>query len=119
MAERFIKTFKNKMWKHMTAVSKNIYFHVTGDIDDEYSTFHKTIKMKSVDVKSNSYAEYNENSNEKILNHVRISKSKTFLQKVILQIGLKMFLLSSKLKTQFYRLTLIAISWWRNSQNIL
>ena len=115
MAERFIKTFKNKMWKHMTAVSKNIYFHVTGDIDDEYSTFDKTIKMKPVDVKSNSYAEYNENSNEKILNHVRISKSKTFLQKVILQIGLKMFLLSSKLKTQFYRLTLIAISWWRNS----
>ena len=115
MAERFIKTFKNKMWKHMTAVSKNVYFHVTGDIDDEYNTFHKTIKMKPVDVKSNSYAEYNENSNEKILNHVRISKSKTFLQKVILQIGLKMLLLSSKLKTQFYRLTLIAISWWRNS----
>ena len=50
MAERFIKTFKNKMWKHVTAVSKNVYFHVTDDINDEYNTFHKTIKMKPVDV---------------------------------------------------------------------
>ena len=120
MAERFIKTFKNKMWKHVTAVSKNVYFHVTDDINDEYNTFHKTIKMKPVDVKSNSYAEYNENSNEKILNlklviMLEYQNTKTFLQKVILQIGLKMFLLSAKSKTQFHRLmfhrlTLIAIS---------
>ena len=120
MAERFIKTFKNKMWKHVTAVSKNVYFHVTDDINDEYNTFHKTIKMKPVDVKSNSYAEYNENSKEKIRNlrlviMLEYQNTKTFLQQVILQIRLKMFLLSAKSKTQFHRLmfhrlTLIAIS---------
>ena len=120
MAERFIKTFKNKMWKHVTAFSENVYFHVTDDINDEYNTFHKTIKMKPVDVKSNSYAEYNENSKEKIRNlrlviMLEYQNTKTFLQQVILQIRLKMFLLSAKSKTQFHRLMfhrprLIAIS---------
>ena len=38
----------------MTAVSKNIYIDRLDDIVDEYSnTYHRTIKMKPVDVKSN------------------------------------------------------------------
>ena len=66
IAERFIKTLKNKIYKHMTAISKNVYFDVLDDIVDEYhNTYHKTIKMKSIDVKDNSFAEYNEESNEK------------------------------------------------------
>ena len=53
----------------MTAISKNIYFDVLDDIVDEYNnTYHKTIKMKPIDVGYNSFAEYNEESNEKILN---------------------------------------------------
>ena len=53
----------------MTAVSKNVYFHVLNDIVVKYNnTYHRTIKMKPVDVKSNFYAEYNVDSNEKILN---------------------------------------------------
>ena len=53
----------------MTAISKNVYFDVLNDIDDEYNnTYHKTIKMKPIDVKSDSFAEYNEESNEKTLN---------------------------------------------------
>ena len=53
----------------MTAGSKNVYFHVLNDIVVKYNnTYHRTIKMKPVDVKSNFYAEYNVDSNEKILN---------------------------------------------------
>ena len=50
----------------MTVVSKNVYFDVLNDIVDEYyNTYHKTIKMKPIDVKSDSFAEYNENSKKK------------------------------------------------------
>ena len=79
----------------MTFVSKNVYFDVLGDIVDKYkNTYHRTIKMKPIDVKSNSYAEYNVDSNEKepklnIDDHVIISNTKTFLLKDILLIGRK------------------------------
>ena len=36
-AERFIRTLKNKTYKHMTAISKNVYFAVLDDIVDKYS----------------------------------------------------------------------------------
>ena len=53
--------------KHRTAVSENIYSDVLHDTVDKYNnTFHRTIKMKAIDVKSDSYAGYN--SNDKILN---------------------------------------------------
>ena len=62
VAERFIRNLKNKIYKHMTAISKNVYFDVLDDIVDEYNNiYHKTIKMKPVDVKSDSFAESNEN----------------------------------------------------------
>ena len=49
----------------MTAASKNVYFDVLDDIVNEYNnTYHKTIKMKPVDVKSDSYAEYNFNEKD-------------------------------------------------------
>ena len=48
----------------MTAVSKNVYFDVLKDIVDECNnTYHKTIKMKPIDVKNDSFAEYHEESN--------------------------------------------------------
>ena len=78
VAERFIRTLKNKIFKHMTAVSKNVYFDVLDDIVNKYNnTVHRTIKMKPINVTSDSYAEYNEDSNEKdpkfkAGNHVRI-----------------------------------------------
>ena len=66
LAERFIRTLKNKIYKHMTAISKNIYFDVLDYIVDEYNnTYHKTIKMKPIDFGDDSFAEYNEESNEK------------------------------------------------------
>ena len=66
VAERFIRTLKNKIFKHMTAVSKNISFYMLNDIVNKYNnTVHRTIKMKPIDVTFDSYAEYNEDSNEK------------------------------------------------------
>ena len=87
VAERFIWTLKNKIYKHMTAASKNVYFDVLNNIVDKYNnTYRNTIKMKSTDVKSNSYAEYNVDSNAKdpkfkIGDHVRISKYKNIFAK--------------------------------------
>ena len=50
----------------MTAVSKNVYFDVLNDVVDTYNnTYHNTIKMKPVGVKNGSFAEYDEESNEK------------------------------------------------------
>ena len=64
VAERFIRTLKNKIFKHMTAISKNIYFDALDDIVNKYNdTVHRTIKMKPIDVTSDSYPEYNENPN--------------------------------------------------------
>ena len=85
--ERFIRTLKNKIFKHMTAVSKNVYFDVLNDIVDKYNnTYHRTIKMKPIDAKSDSYAEYNVDSHEKgpkfqVDGHLRISKYKNIFAK--------------------------------------
>ena len=88
----------------MTTISKNVYFNVLNDIVDEYNhTYHKTIQMKPTDVKRDSFAEYNEESNEKdpkfkVGDHVRISKyfyikKYIFLLKDMLLIRVKKFLL--------------------------
>ena len=61
IAEIFIRTLKNKSYKHITANSENVYFNVLNDVDGECNnTYHQTNKMKPIDVKSDSFAEYNE-----------------------------------------------------------
>ena len=87
VAEIFTRTLKTKICKYMTAISKNIYFDALDDIVDKYnSTVHRTIKMKAIDVTSDSYAEYNENPNKKdpkfkVGDNVRISKYKNIFAK--------------------------------------
>ena len=57
VAERFIRTLKNKIFKHMTAISKNVYFDVLDDIVKKYNnTVYRAIKIKSIDATSDSYA---------------------------------------------------------------
>ena len=52
LAERFIKTLKNKIYKYMTSISENIYIDKLGDIVKKYNNlYHRTIKTKPVDVK--------------------------------------------------------------------
>ena len=53
----------------MTAISKNVYFDVLDVNVNKYNnTIHRTIKIKLIDVTSDFYAEYNEDSNKKFLN---------------------------------------------------
>ena len=60
VAERFIQTLKNKINNHMTAISKNVYFDLLDDIVDKCNnTYHKTIKMKPIEVGNDSFTEYN------------------------------------------------------------
>ena len=86
-AERFIRTLKNNIFKHMAAISKNVYFDVLDEIVKKYNnTVHRTIKMKPIDVTPDSYAEYNEDSNKKdpefkFGDHVRISKCENIFAK--------------------------------------
>ena len=63
VAERFIRTLRNKIFKHMTAFSKNVYFEVLDDIVNKYNNaVHKTIKMKPIDIKGDYYVESNKNA---------------------------------------------------------
>ena len=56
IAERFIRTLKNRIYEHITSVSKIVYIDKLYDIVNKYNNiYHRTIKMKPVDVKSNTY----------------------------------------------------------------
>ena len=59
VAERFIRTLKTKIYKYMTSVSKNVYIDKLDDIVSEHNnTYHRIIKMKPVDVKDNTYIDF-------------------------------------------------------------
>ena len=86
VAERFIRTLKNKLYKHMTATGKNVYYDVLDDQVNEYNnTKHNTIKMKPKDIRNNKRVyidEHNEKrSRFKVGDRVRISKFKNIFAK--------------------------------------
>ena len=87
IAERFIGTLKNKIYKYMTSVSKNVYIDKLDDIVRKYNnTYHTSIKMKPIDVKDNTYIDFKKESNDKnpkfkVGDHVRISKYKNIFAK--------------------------------------
>ena len=71
----------------MTAISKNVYIDKLDDIVNEYNnTYHRTIKMKPIDVKDNTYIDSMKSHSEKEINdkdpkfkvcdQIRISKYK-------------------------------------------
>ena len=74
IAERFIRTLKNKIYKHMAAISENVYYDARDDIVNKYSnTVHRTIKIKPIDV--------TKDPKFKVGDHVRISKYKNIFAK--------------------------------------
>ena len=86
VVERFIRTLKNKLYKHMTAAGKNIYYDVLNDVVNKYNnTKHSTIKMKPIDVKNNKRVYNDEHNKEdsrfKVGDTVRISKLKNIFAK--------------------------------------
>ena len=71
VAERFIRILKNKIYKYMTSISKNVCSYKLDDIVHKYNnTYHKTIKMKSVEVKSNTYIDASKEINYKDLKFI-------------------------------------------------
>ena len=87
VAERFIRTLKTKIYKHMTSISKNVYIDKLDNVINEYNnTYHGTIKMKPIDVKNNTYIKIGKEVNDKdpkfkVGDHVRISKYKNIFAK--------------------------------------
>ena len=80
VAERFIRTLKNKLYKHMTATGKNVYYVI------EYNnTKHNTIKMKPIDVTDNKRVYIDEHNEKdirfKVGDRVRRSKFKNIFAK--------------------------------------
>ena len=86
VAERSIRTLKNKLYKHMTATGKNVYYDVLDDVVNKYNnTKHSTIKMKSIDVKNNKRVHIDERNEKdsrfRVDDRVRISKFKNIFAK--------------------------------------
>ena len=84
--ERFIRTLKNKLYKHMTATGKNVFYDFLDDVVNEYNnTKHNTIKMKPKDVRDNKRVyidEHNEKDGRfKVGDRVRISKFENIFAK--------------------------------------
>ena len=82
----------------MTAISRNVYFDVLDNFVNKYNnTVHRTMKMKPIDVKDNTYVDSKEEVNDKypkfkVGDHVTISKYKNIFAKDTHQIGMKKFL---------------------------
>ena len=87
VAERFLRTLKNKIYKYMTSISKIVYIDKLDDIVNECNnTYHRIIKMKPIDVKDNTYIDFDKEVNDndlkfKVADHVRISKYKNIFAK--------------------------------------
>ena len=87
VAERFIRTIKNEIYKHMISISKNIYIAKLDDIGHKYNNKkHKKIKMKPIDIKDNTYFDFSKEVNDndpkfKVGDHVKISKYKNIFAK--------------------------------------
>ena len=88
VAEIFIRTLKTKIFKYMNSISKNVYIDKLDDIVNQYNNaHHRTIKMKPVDVKDNTFIDFkievnDKDSEYKVGDHVRISKYKNIFAKV-------------------------------------
>ena len=87
VAERFIRTFKNKIYQYMLSILENVHIDKLDDTVNDYSNaYHRTITMKPIDVKDNTYINIGKEVNDKdpkfkVGDHVRISKYKNIFAK--------------------------------------
>ena len=88
----------------MTAVSKNVYIDKLYDIENEKNnTYHRTIKMKRIDVKNNTYINSVKEVNDidpkfKVGDHVTISKFKNIFVKGYIRHWLEEVFIIKKVK---------------------
>ena len=76
VVERFIRNLKNRIYKYMTSILKNVYIDKLNNRFRKYNTYNRHIKMKPVDVKSNTYI----NSGKKLMMKILHLKSKILLK---------------------------------------
>ena len=81
VTERFIRALNNTIFKHMTSVSKNMYIDKIADKCN--NLYHRTIKVKPIDIKTRTYIEYDNKHSVrdpkfKIGNFVRVPKCNIF-----------------------------------------
>ena len=105
VVERFVRTFKNNIYKYMTSISKNVYIDKLDEIYNN-NTYHRTIKIKPLDINPSMYIDFNIENNKKgpkfkVGDYVRISKYKNIFENSYVPIGLKKFLSLQKLKILF------------------
>ena len=92
VAETFIRTLKTKIYKYMTSMPRNLYINKLDDIVNEYNNkYHRTSKIKPVNVKDNTYIDLMEWHSNKEINdkdpkfkvgdHARIYKYKNIFTK--------------------------------------
>ena len=103
--------WKTRLLSISQSLQKKIFFDALDDIVNKYNnTVHRGIKLKPINIISDSYAEYHEDSNQKepkfkVCDHVRISKYKNILLRDTSKTGQKKFLWLVKLKIQLRRHT--------------
>ena len=109
VAERFIRTLKNKIFKHMTAISKNVYFDV---LINTISLFIELLKrnlltLRMIIMLNTMKILIKKILNLKLVTMLAFQNLKTFLLKDIPEISQKKFLLLTNLKIQFLGLMLL------------
>ena len=86
VAERFIRILKNKIYKYIKSISKNVFVDKLDDIVNKFNNTYKIIKMKPVDINPSMYIDFNEGNNTegpkfKVDDNVKISKYKNLFAK--------------------------------------
>ena len=87
VVEKFMRTFRNKVYKYITSTSKNMYVDKLDDIVNKYNNaYYSTMKMKAADLKLSTYIDFNkENDKEdpifEVGDHVKTSKHKNYFCK--------------------------------------
>ena len=124
VAETFIRTLKNKIYKYVTSTSKNVYIDKLDGIVNKYNnTYHSTIKMKPVDVNSSTYINFNKENNKEDLKFKAVVVREILLQMAICQIGQKKCLWLKKVKILCcYHMLLVILTvkkYWNVLQKII
>ena len=87
VAKIFLRVLKNKLYKYMTSVSRNVYIDKLDEIVNKYNnTYHSTVRMRPVDVNPSTQIDFNEENNKdnpkfEVGDHERISKHKNIFAK--------------------------------------
>ena len=87
LLKSLLEPYKNKMYKYMTSISKNVYIDKLDVIVNTYrNIYHSTIKMKPIDVNSSTYIDFNKGNNKedrkfKVGGHIRMSKYQNIFAK--------------------------------------